>query len=318
MKRKVWIALLAYALISTAACETDDVEGNAPYRGPDVVLTVDKPSIIEQEGIAILTATLASSFTEEVTLALAFSGTAEGNGTDYSISASEIIIPSGSLSGTITVQAAPDTLEEGNETVVVSLISINEGDAGSISDITITIEDDDVPLQSQIIVNEILYDPSNNGLNGDANGDGQYAQSEDEFIEFLNVSSQDADLSGFQIFDTEALNSGTPRHVFAQGTLVPSGKPIVVFGGGTPTGSFGGAQVQTSTTGNMNLNNAGDVMTLTDANGEVIVTFEIEPLSNNPNESYTRNPDITGAFEQHGDNFPILFSPGTRVDGAPF
>ena len=59
-------------------------------------------------------------------------------------------------------------------------------------------------------------------------------------------------------------------------------------------------------------------MTLKDANGNVILTFDIEPLSNNPNESYTRNPDLTGEFEQHGENTALLFSPGTRIDGSPF
>ncbi len=182
----------------------------------------------------------------------------------------------------------------------------------------IIIEDDDVPFQIQIIVNEILYDPSNNGLDGDANGDGTYAQSEDEFIEFINLSSQTVDLSGYEIYDTENLALNTPNHTIPTGTLLSPGKALVVFGGGTPTGSFGGAIVQTSTSGDLNLNNAGDEMTLMDPTGTVIVTFDIEPLSNNPNESYTRDPDLTGEFVQHSTVNSALFSPGTKVDGSPF
>ena len=42
-------------------------------------------------------------------------------------------------------------------------------------------------------------------------------------------------------------------------------------------------------------------------------------LSNNPNESYTRFPDLTGDFEQHATAFAgVLFSPGTRIDGSTF
>ena len=37
-----------------------------------------------------------------------------------------------------------------------------------------------------IIINEVLYDPSNNGLDGDANGDGNYSQDDDSFIELFN------------------------------------------------------------------------------------------------------------------------------------
>ena len=40
------------------------------------------------------------------------------------------------------------------------------------------------------------------------------------------------------------------------------------------------------------MNNAGDLITMYDPQGNVFLTFDIEPLSNNPNESYTRNPDI--------------------------
>ena len=45
-----------------------------------------------------------------------------------------------------------------------------------------------------------------------------------------------------------------------------------------------------------------------------IVLTLIEPLSNNPNESYTRNPDLT-EFEQHSGiqgSGGRLFSPGTK------
>jgi hypothetical protein len=125
-------------------------------------------------------------------------------------------------------------------------------------------------------------------------------------------------MSGFEIYDDEQLIAGVPNHTFPSGTIIQPGKCIVVFGGGTPTGSFGGATVQTSTSGDLNMNNAGDFMTVKDAAGNIVVTFDIEPLSNNPNESYTRNPDITGAFEQHSTNTSVLFSPGTKLDGSPF
>jgi hypothetical protein len=59
-----------------------------------------------------------------------------------------------------------------------------------------------------------------------------------------------------------------------------------------------------------------------DSCGDVILTFDVEPLSNNPNESYTRNPDITGeTFEQHAgiaSSNGALFSPGHKSDGTDF
>jgi hypothetical protein len=78
--------------------------------------------------------------------------------------------------------------------------------------------------------------------------------------------------------------------------------------------------VQTTTTGAINLNNAGDVLTITDAQDSVMITFDVTPYSDNPNESYTRSPDITGEFIQHSTvgSGTLLFSPGTRLDGSPF
>jgi hypothetical protein len=163
-----------------------------------------------------------------------------------------------------------------------------------------------------------LYDPSNSALNGDANGDGSYAQAEDEFLELVNISSQPFDLSGYKVFDTEHTVTGIPNHLIPANTVLAAGKALVIFGGGTPTGTFGGATVQTSTSGDLNLNNAGDEFLLVSPAGDTVLRFDIEPLSNNPNESYTRNPDITGDFEQHSDNTLLLFSPGTKIDGQPF
>lgn len=173
-------------------------------------------------------------------------------------------------------------------------------------------------LFGQLIINEICYDPSNSGLDGDTNGDGAYAQSEDEFMELYNTTGKNLDISGYTIYDAESLSLSSPNHTVPANTIIPPGGVFVLFGGGTPTGSFGGAVVQTSTSGDLNMNNSGDTLYVFDAMGGGVDTFDVEPLSNNPNESYTRNPDITGAFEQHGDNTPILFSPGTMIDGTPF
>jgi hypothetical protein len=59
-------------------------------------------------------------------------------------------------------------------------------------------------LFAQLIINEVLYDPSNNNLEGDANGDGSYDQTEDEFIEFFNDGASNFDLSGYQVWDDTA------------------------------------------------------------------------------------------------------------------
>ena len=166
----------------------------------------------------------------------------------------------------------------------------------------------------QILINEVLYDPPSD-LTGDANGDGTREAQEDEFIEFYNYGG-DLDISGWSVHD-----NAEERHIFPDGTVIPAGGVLVLFGGGTPTGTFGGSIVQVASEGILNINNSGDFVTVYDINNISVLTFDIEPLSNNPDESYNRNPDITGEFEQHAgipEANGALFSPGTRVDGSNF
>lgn len=172
-------------------------------------------------------------------------------------------------------------------------------------------------LFAQLIINEVLYDPSNSGLDGDANGDGSYSQTQDEFIELYNNGFTNLDISGYQVWDDTA--TGSIVYTFPASTIIPPNGALVVFGGGTPVGSFGGAIVLADTgDAGLSLNNSGEVIMIADASGTVILSFDSDALSNNPNESYTRNPDITGAFEQHEDNTLLKFSPGTKIDGSSF
>ena len=319
MKTTFGIVCAAICAGLIVSCKTDDVKSLQPSTsGPSVSLSADPLTISENNGQATITATLDASSTSVVTVNLGVGGTASGAGIDYTLSSQSIEVQPGNLTGTITLSAVQDTLQEGTESVELSIASVTGGTAGTNNQVTVSIEDDDVAFVPNIIVNEILYDPSNNGLDGDANGDGVYDQEQDSFVEFVNMSAQPVDMSGYQIYDTEALTSGTPRDVIPNGTVIQPGKALVVFGGGTPTGSFGGATVQTATTGTLNLNNSGDVMTLMDTNGNVVVSFDDEPYSNNPNESYTRFPDLTGDFVQSSTVSSALFSPGTKVDGTPF
>jgi len=313
-KKMLFIAALASL---TQACETDDVPGIGSGNALASIRT-DRVAIGENSDSARITVELDIPAEVAVVATVVFEGSAT-YGLDYGSDNATINIPAGSQSGFLTLFSFEDTDVEGSESIVVRITQLSGARLGTPSSVSIELEDNDGSSNTfGLILNEILYDPSNSGLDGDANGDGVYAQSEDEFVEFVNTSSQDIDLSGYHIYDESGFGSQSPNHTFAAGTVVASGKAIVVFGGGTPTGAFGGALIQTSTSGDLNLNNAGDRMILTDPADSILIDFDITPLSDNPNESYTRNPDLSGDFEQHGDNSPRLFSPGTRRDLSPF
>jgi hypothetical protein len=316
------------------SCETDDIL-------PVVQLSADNNSSISEENETItLTATLNAEAGENVNFNLNFSGTANSS-SDYSASSTTLTIASGESSGSITITGLPDDEVEDLETIIVGIdgsqvlrefssteIEISLLDEDSLIDTdndgVLDIDDDcpNAPGQAsnngcpfQGIFNEVLYDPPS-GLEGDANNDGTRDANGDEFIEIYHPGPGSIDLTGFTISDADEL-----RHTFPSGTIMPPNSVLVLFGSGNPTGDFGGAIVQTASEGLINMNNAGDFVTMADPDGNPVITFDVEPLSNNPDESYTRFPDITGEFVQHNDDIEevsTLFSPGTKIDGSAF
>jgi len=334
---KIRLLFLLAFLFTLQSCDTDDIL-------PALTLTSSSNELSENQGMITITASLNSELDQEIAIPISFSGTATLN-EDYVTTETSLIIPSGNSSGSLTISSMQDEDIEDIETIIISVenqddviaisssitISILDDDSDSDGD-GINDSDDDCPneaglpeyngcSQPLLIINEVLYDPPS-GIEGDANGDGTREAQEDEFIEFVNLGGT-LDLSGYTVHD-----NAQERHVFPQGTIIPSGGVLVLFGGGNPTGAFGNAIVQTASAGILNMNNAGDFVTVYNTNGEVVLTFDIEPLSNNPDESYTRYPDLNldpGAdgilFYQHagiGEALGALFSPGTKIDGTNF
>lgn len=307
-------SILSIAALSLWSCETDDI--TLPDASTvSATLSATPITMAEDGGTSTVKVTLSKYAFTQVDIKLSFEGTAT-NGTDYTISSENITIATGQKEGTIKLKGLDDSVFEGNETISVKIASItNAVSDGSQADITIK----EGLSVNPLLINEVLYDPSNNKLDGDANGDGIYNQDQDEFIELVNNSSKPLDISGYKIYDATALTANTPRHIFPTGTIIPAGKAIVVFGGGTPTGTFGGATVQKASGGLLNLNNDSDFITITDSKDATLLTFDVTPLSDNPNEAYTRKPDLTGDFVQHSTvSKTTLFSPGKKIDLTNF
>ena len=326
------IIILIFLLFSIQSCDTEDIL-------PAVMVELENQTISENNGSVIITATLNGSVSYDITIPLQFSGSAVIN-SDYSVSSDNILINNGSTTGSVTIFAIQDNEIENLEEIIIDLVANSNFLLTNNSQLVLTLLDDDTdsdgdgvpdsedncPLVSGVsenngcpwlgfMINEVLYDPPS-GDAGDANGDGTRHPHEDGFIEFYN-SGLEIDLSGYTVSDASQL-----RHTFPTGSIIPANGVLVLFGGGNPSGDFGNSVVQTASEGMLNMNNTGDLVTMYDSCGDVILTFDVEPLSNNPNESYTRNPDITGeTFEQHSSITTAngtLFSPGHKSDGTDF
>jgi len=165
------------------------------------------------------------------------------------------------------------------------------------------------------IFNEIHADPSG-GIEGDANGDGVRHFSDDEFVEIVNNTGTDVDVSGWTLADGFSV-----RHTFPAGSVVFDGCSALVFGGGAPSGEFGSSLVQTASSGSVGLNNGGDTVTLN--NGVADVTGVTYGSEGGSNQSITLDPDVTGSLPHvlhtvASGSGGTLFSPGTGVDGSQF
>ncbi|MFT5324210.1 MAG: hypothetical protein ACI8P0_002071 [Planctomycetaceae bacterium] len=110
---------------------------------PSVVsLNVDNATVAEAGGVATVTATLSAVSTQIVTVNLDFSGTAD-NVNDYSRLATQIVIPAGSTTGSVTLTAVQDALMETDETIVVDITSVTNGNESATQQVTVAIADDD-------------------------------------------------------------------------------------------------------------------------------------------------------------------------------
>ncbi|MDQ2974904.1 MAG: lamin tail domain-containing protein, partial [Acidobacteriota bacterium] len=252
------------------------------------------------------------------------------NGSQVSVTAGgraltfEPIVSSPSLPGLdeLHVHVPPDLRGAGTVELVVRA-------AGRDSNpVTVTFAGDS---HRDIVINEFLADPPGGDaseLIGDANHDGARSAGNDEFVELVNNTTHDIDISGYQILTRGGSGTtDTVRHTFASATILPGCTVIVVFGGGNPdvgNAVFGGAQILKASSGSLSLSNTGGVVTLRDPATAVVNLISYggsTGLDGNANQSLTRSPDVTGEFTMHqsaGGSGGAAFSPGTRVSGSPF
>ena len=111
---------------------------------PTVDFNLTSSSAAESSSSANLTIDLSDSYSENVTVDYTVTGTATGSGTDYTLANGTLTITSGNTSGTITIASiVNDTLDENNETVIVTLSNPSNATLGSDTVHTYTIIDND-------------------------------------------------------------------------------------------------------------------------------------------------------------------------------
>ncbi len=159
------------------------------------------------------------------------------------------------------------------------------------------------PGVGTVLVAEVLADPA---AGADPNGDGTASTTQDELIELVNVAGQAVALDGLTLSDATGV-----RHTFPPGTWLPAFGVMVVFGGGTPAGTFAGAQVQVASSGALGLNNTGDTITLSD--GATVIDTVTYGSEGGMDQSILRDGAMFVLHSTVGTGAD--YSPGTFADG---
>ncbi|MDX1638980.1 MAG: lamin tail domain-containing protein [Balneolaceae bacterium] len=282
---------------------------------PTLAFTSESITVSEDAGSVNIAIELVESNNTDVSVDVVYldaaSSTTTGDLSNYSTQTVSFSFGDGSgTTRTVTLGITDDSEFEGMERAVLQLTGNTTGSLVSSVSLTVVISDDDSP---DIVINEIHADPDPS--NGDANGDNVVDTRDDEFIEFINNESFDIDISGWKFKDSSA-----DRFTFPDGTVIPSGTAFVLF---ADTAEIEASEIGYAAlfdAGALDLNNGGETLTLTDQNGNEVVSVDNYSEADD-NQSITRDPDISGSFVKHSEATNAggsLFSPGTKADGTPF
>ena len=289
-----------------------------PFNNGDTTLihfTINRGIAIESDGRIDLSLNLINPKPSQVIATVELTG-GTGDAADLANFTSEMVIfPVNSNSQRLlSIPIADDAEIEGQETFIFTITNVNAPDSNQISinqSFELTIFDDDNDFG--LVLTEFLADPPNS-LIGDANRDGVRNASQDEFLEFLNVSDQAIDLSGIAIYDADLL-----RHQIPDSTIIQPNQLFLVFGGGEIRDTFDNAIVQKASSNRLSLANIGDRIMLRDSLQNILLLHDYGEEANNDQSLVSCPIEKEAVFINHtaiGLGLPL--SPGSLHDCTPF
>ena len=167
-------------------------------------------------------------------------------------------------------------------------------------------------LNYPLFISEVLADPPE-GLEGDANRDGQYDPHKDEFIELYNAGPIPISLAGWRLGDSRSLRD---YFRFPRDAIIESGSYVVLFGGGRPAGFTVPVYTDDGTIGN-GLTDTGESIHLIDDHGSEAAFLYQSTWPDD--QSIVRVPPDSSALVPHKTASPTEapFSPGDAPEPRP-
>ena len=178
-----------------------------------------------------------------------------------------------------------------------------------------------VPAAGDIKINEFLAADGGTTTGGvDSNCDGSVVNSDDEFIELVNVSNKMLDLTGLTIADSLGVKFTFATQTTGSLILTP-GKAVVVWGGGVPACPGVTNFFTNGTAHTLSLNDTGDTITLKTAGATPVTLATTTYTAPTIGTSFNLSPDVTGtAYVLHNAVAGAVgnFTPGKHADGSAF
>ena len=270
----------------------------------NLTLTLSPSTIKESGSPSTSTATVTRSgtppFASDLTVNVTVTGTTV-------TAPATVVLPLASASANFTVSAVDDALADGDETATIAVTAANFIADSKV--ITVQNDGDTPPL----VINEIQGNPAI-----DYNGDSVFDSAQDEFVELVNVSGANLDISGWTLADNSQV-----RHTFPPGTILLTGQAVVVFAAGTVPLSIGNALSFRSTSGQLALNNSGgDLVTIRDSSAGLITSAGYSTNISSQPASFNMSPERTfgSPYVLHTAVSGAVgnASPGRNVDGSEF
>lgn len=215
---------------------------------PTVTLSRGRASIAEAFEAATVTATLSAASSQAVIVDLIFTGTAVLND-DYSSSGTQIVIPAGEISGTITVTAQQDSVDEVDETIVVDIDLVTNGIESGEQQVTVSIIDDDLPPNVTLSVDNSEISEASGTATVTATLSAVSSQTVIVDLRFSGtaVLNDDYSRSGTQIVIPAGQTSRTVMLTAVQDAVAEGNETIVVDITSMTNGSESGSQQVTTT-----------------------------------------------------------------------
>ncbi|RUT78476.1 choice-of-anchor L domain-containing protein [Ancylomarina longa] len=277
--------------------EVEDYSVNIIPHQPSVSLSALTSNINENGGSTSIAATMDVTYTQDVTVNLSVTGSAGSS--DYTLSSTQIVVPAGSLSGSVTLTATDDALNEGDETVIFSISSLVNGMENGTQQQTVTIVDDDVPSTDPIQVDRQAPE---NGYTAD------------ELVQNVLVTgcltASNVTYSGDESLGLGYFNASTSDFPLSSGIIMSTGKVSKAEG---PNSSAGTSDNIGQVTGDSDVN----YLTGNSANDAQILEFDFVPAGDvlNFNYIFASEEYYEYACGAYNDVFAFIISgPGITAD----